>query len=61
MPRAIRVTGALDPLGVASTVGGSIAASLAGERFTLEIDIVAALEESHVDLQDLLTRALGEE
>jgi hypothetical protein len=40
------VTAALDRLGVASTVGGSIAASFAGEpRSTIDIDIVAALDE----------------
>jgi hypothetical protein len=39
----------LDTLGVASTIGGSIASSLAGEpRSTIDIDVVAALEESHV-------------
>jgi hypothetical protein len=47
---AIRVTRALDALGVVSTAGGSIAASLAGEpRSTLDIDIVAALDELHVE------------
>lgn len=46
---AIAVTRALDALGVASTVGGSIASSFAGEpRSTLDIDIVAALEEGHI-------------
>lgn len=44
------VTVAFDALGVVSTIGGSIAASLAGEpRSTIDIDIVAALDESHVD------------
>jgi hypothetical protein len=43
------VTRALDALGVAHTIGGSIASSIAGEpRSTIDIDIVAALEERHV-------------
>lgn len=43
------VTSALDAIGVISTIGGSIAAAFAGEpRTTLDIDIVAALDESHV-------------
>ena len=47
---ALRVTDALDALGVTSTVGGSIAASFAGEpRSTLDIDIVAAIDQSHID------------
>lgn len=47
---ALRVADALDALGVVSTVGGSIAASFAGEpRSTIDIDIVAALDESHID------------
>jgi hypothetical protein len=46
---ALSVTTALDALGVANTIGGSIASSLAGEpRSTLDIDVVAALEPSHV-------------
>lgn len=46
---ALRVTGVLDDLGVVHTIGGSIASSLAGEpRSTIDIDIVAALEERHV-------------
>ena len=46
---ALSVIRALDALGVASTVGGSIASSFAGEpRSTIDIDIVAALEEHHV-------------
>jgi len=46
---ALLVVRALDQLGVASTVGGSIAASFAGEpRSTIDVDIVAALDESHV-------------
>jgi len=40
----------LEALGVAGTVGGSIASSFAGEpRSTIDIDIVAALDEAHVD------------
>lgn len=40
----------LDRLGIANTVGGSIAASFAGEpRSTLDVDIVAAIAEPHVD------------
>ena len=39
----------LDALGIANTIGGSIASSLAGEpRSTIDIDIVAALEEAHI-------------
>ncbi len=46
---ALRVTGVLDRLGVPHTIGGSIASSLAGEpRSTIDIDIVAAIEERHV-------------
>jgi len=46
---ALAVTRALDALGVANTVGGSIASSFAGEpRSTIDIDIVAALEEGQV-------------
>lgn len=46
---ALTVTQALDALGVASTIGGSIASSFAGEpRSTIDIDIVAALEPGDV-------------
>ena len=46
---ALTVTRALDALGIIHTIGGSIASSIAGEpRSTLDIDIVAALHESHV-------------
>jgi hypothetical protein len=46
---AVTVADALDQLGVAYTVGGSFASSVAGEpRSTLDIDIVAALEDVHV-------------
>jgi hypothetical protein len=44
------VSQALTALGVVHTIGGSLAASLAGEpRSTIDIDVVAALEEFHVD------------
>jgi hypothetical protein len=47
---ALRVTDALDALGVTSTVGGSIAASFAGEpRSTLDIDVIAAIDEDRID------------
>lgn len=47
---ALVVARALDALGVAHTVGGSIASSFAGEpRSTVDVDIVAALEERHVE------------
>jgi hypothetical protein len=46
---ALVVTRALDALGVANTIGGSIASSFAGEpRSTIDIDIVAALEDGHI-------------
>ena len=46
---ALTVTRALDALGIIHTIGGSIASSIAGEpRSTLDIDVVAALHESHV-------------
>lgn len=46
---ALVVVHALDRLGIANTVGGSIAASFAGEpRSTIDIDIIAAIRESHV-------------
>ena len=46
---ALLVTQALDRLGVTHTIGGSIAASVAGEpRSTIDVDIVAALEAPHV-------------
>jgi hypothetical protein len=47
---ALQVARVLDTLGVRHTVGGSIASSFAGEpRSTVDIDIVAALEERHVE------------
>jgi len=46
---ALAVARALDALGVAHTIGGSIASSIAGEpRSTVDIDIVAALREPDV-------------
>jgi hypothetical protein len=43
------VVSVLDGLGIANTIGGSIASSFAGEpRSTIDIDIVVALEEAHV-------------
>jgi hypothetical protein len=46
---ALEVTRALDALGIANTVGGSIASSYAGEpRSTVDIDVVAAIRSEHV-------------
>jgi hypothetical protein len=46
---ALMVTDRLDALGILHAIGGSIASSFAGEpRSTVDIDIVAALEEGHV-------------
>jgi hypothetical protein len=46
---ALTVVRTLESLGVASTIGGSIASSFAGEpRSTIDIDIVAAIEGRHV-------------
>ena len=46
---ALSVVSVLDSLGIANTVGGSIASSFAGEpRSTIDIDIVVALEPAHV-------------
>jgi len=43
------VTGVLDGLGIANTIGGSIASSFAGEpRSTIDIDIVASIADQHV-------------
>jgi hypothetical protein len=37
-------------LGVVHTIGGSLAASFAGEpRSTIDVDVVAAIEDFHVD------------
>lgn len=47
---AVAVARILDGLGIPHTVGGSIASSFAGEpRSTVDIDIVAAIREPHVD------------
>jgi hypothetical protein len=46
---ALRITRTLETMGVANTIGGSIAASFAGEpRSTIDVDIVVALDESQV-------------
>ena len=46
---AVRVGEALDAIGVGHTIGGSIAASFAGEpRSTIDIDFVVALNRSQV-------------
>lgn len=46
---ALGVVGVLDSLGIVCTVGGSIAASFAGEpRSTIDIDIVVALDLDRV-------------
>lgn len=47
---AVRVSEILDRLGVRYTIGGSIAASIAGEpRATIDIDIVVALQRADVE------------
>jgi hypothetical protein len=47
---ALLVTRHLDALGVLHTIGGSIASSFAGEpRSTVDVDIVVALDERHVE------------
>jgi hypothetical protein len=56
---AVRVAAAFDAIGVRHTIGGSIAASIAGEpRSTLDIDFVAALTHDKVTP---LVAALGDE
>jgi hypothetical protein len=46
---ALIVTRVLDDLGIPCTVGGSIAASFAGEpRASIDIDVVAALDEARI-------------
>ena len=46
---ALSVSHVLETLGISHTVGGSLASSFAGEpRSTIDIDFVAALEESHI-------------
>jgi hypothetical protein len=47
---ALLVARHLDAMGILHTIGGSIASSFAGEpRSTVDIDIVVALEERHVE------------
>lgn len=56
---ALRVIDVLESLGIVCTVGGSIAASFAGEpRSTIDIDIVVALDSTRVP--DVVA-ALGDE
>jgi hypothetical protein len=46
---AVSVVRVLESLGIANTVGGSIASSFAGEpRSTIDIDIVAAIATTHI-------------
>jgi hypothetical protein len=46
---ALEVTRVLDDLGIAHTIGGSIASSFAGEpRSTIDIDVVVALTEAEI-------------
>lgn len=46
---AVQVTHVLAGLGIEHTIGGSIAASFAGEpRLTIDIDLVAAIGTTHV-------------
>jgi hypothetical protein len=47
---ALSVARHLDAMGILHTIGGSIASSFAGEpRSTIDIDVVAAIDERHVD------------
>jgi hypothetical protein len=47
---ALTVTRVLDALAITHTTGGSLASSFAGEpRASIDIDIVAAVELSHID------------
>lgn len=56
---ALQVVDALESLGIVCTVGGSIAASFAGEpRSTIDIDIVVAL---HADRVPDVVTALGDD
>jgi hypothetical protein len=56
---ALAVAEHLDALGIAHTIGGSLASSFAGEpRSTVDIDIVAGLEEFHVEA--LVSRLSGD-
>lgn len=46
---AVAVAGILDGLGIMHTIGGSIAASVAGEpRSTVDVDVGAAITEAHI-------------
>lgn len=46
---ALSVAHVLDTIGIPHTIGGSLASSFAGEpRSTVDIDFVAALDESHI-------------
>lgn len=46
---AVAVGGVFEALGITHTIGGSIAGSFAGEpRATIDIDFIAAIDESHV-------------
>lgn len=54
---AAQVTALFESLGLRYSIGGSLASSFNGEpRATLDIDILVALDESHVEP---LTTALG--
>lgn len=56
---ALSVARVFETLGIASTIGGSIASSFAGEpRSTVDIDFVAALDESQIPA---LVNALSED
>lgn len=56
---ALRVADTLTALGILYTIGGSIAASVAGEpRSTLDIDLVAAIDERHIPM---LVSSFGDE
>jgi hypothetical protein len=47
---ALRVARVLERLGITYLVGGSLASAFAGEpRSTIDIDLVAAVEHSHID------------
>lgn len=47
---ALLVASHLEALGIVYTIGGSIASSFAGEpRSTIDVDVVAAIEEAHID------------
>ena len=57
---AALVAGTFDRLGILHTIGGSIASSIAGEpRTTVDIDIVAAIDEGDVHPpEDILLQKL---